>query len=153
MKKQCPVTNETLADYVYGEIEDASKKSEIEGHIKNCRECADETARLNLIKKAAKNADIDFSPDIWAVHSRGVLHKFARQENAFLKFKEAFFSAFDVKVLGLAALILLLTGVGLQYYKVFKVIQDRKAMAEQMELLQNFEIIERLDFYEKISKK
>ena len=153
MKKQCGITNELLVDYIYGEIEDASKAESLAAHIKVCASCAAEVDELNLVKKASGNAGINFSADIWAVHRQGVLRKLEKHENVFLKMKEAFFAAFSFKVLGLAALVLLMGGVGIRYYSVLKVTQEQKAIAEQMELLQNFEIIERLDFYEKISKK
>ena len=153
MKKECGITNELLVDYIYGEITDAAKQAEIETHIKTCASCGAEIKQLDLVKKAARNAGINFSADIWDVHRQGILRKLAKKENVFKNLKEAFFSAFDVKVFGLAAVILLLTGAGLQYYSMLKVSQEQKAMAGQMELLQNFDIIERLDFYEKISKK
>lgn len=153
MKKQCGITNELLVDYIYGEIENTAEVSGLEAHIKGCVSCAAEVDELNLVKKSSKNAEIDFSADIWAVHKQGVLRKLEKHENVFLKMKEAFFSTFSFKVLGLAALVLLMGGVGIQYYNVLKVSQEQKAIAEQMEFLQNFEIIERLDFYQKISKK
>jgi len=153
MKKECGITNELLVDYIYGEITDAAKGAEIKTHIKTCASCAAEIKQLNLVKKASGNAGINFSADIWGVHRQGILRKLAKKENAFRNLKEAFFSFFDVKIFGLAAVILLMTGAGLQYYRVLKVLQEQKAIAGQMELLQNFDIIERLDFYEKISKK
>lgn len=152
MKKLCGITNELLVDYIYGEMEEISKVKELEGHLQSCASCAAEVKELNLVKRAAQNADINFSADIWAVHKQGVLRKLEKRENVFLKMKEAFFSTFSFKVLGLAALVLLMSGVGIRYYHVLKVSQEQKAISEQMELLQNFEIIERLDFYEKISK-
>ena len=153
MKKQCGISNELLVDYIYGEMEDAAKVKELELHLKTCDSCAAEVKGLNLVKKAAHNADINFSADIWAVHKQGILRKLSHKKNVFVSLKEKFFSIFDFKVLGLAVLVLLMGGVGIQYYNVLKVSQEQKAIAEQMELLQNFEIIERLDFYQKISKK
>ena len=153
MKRLCGITDELLVDYIYEEIEDAAKLAEIEAHVKNCALCAAELKQLDLVKKASKNADIDFSGDIWAMHKQGVLRKLAKKENVLMNLRVKVLSVFDFKVLGLAALILMFTGAGMQYYRVVKATQDQKAMAGQMELLQNFEIIERLDFYEKISKK
>lgn len=153
MKTECGITDEILVDYTYDEILDAAKRAEIDTHIKKCEACTARVNQLELVKKAAKNAKIDFPADIWAVHKQGVLRKLAKRENLLMNIKEAFFSFFDVKVYGLAVLILLLTGVGLQYYKIIKASQEQKTMAEQQELLQNFEIIQRLDFYEKISQK
>ena len=153
MKKECQINSELLVDYVYGEITDVKKQSEVESHIKTCASCAAEVKKLKMVIEASKLNEVKFSSDIWAIHKEGILKKLKKADNPIQYLRERFHAIFDFKVLGVATLILLMTGVGIQYYKVIKVSQNQKAIAEQMELLQNFEIIERLDFYQKVSRQ
>ncbi len=147
MNEKCGITDETLVDYVYDEIEDAAKRKEVEEHIKTCAECGAGVKELELVKKTAENADVDFSDDIWDVHRQGVLRKLAKKEKPMRNFREVF----NVKTFALAAIILLMSGVGLQLYRSFQATQEQQVIADKADLLQNIDIIERLDFYEEIS--
>jgi hypothetical protein len=152
MKNVCPVSNELLTDYIYDEISDRTKLAEIEAHIKSCPECRAELKKLKMVKEAAKANEVDFSADVWAIHKQGILKKLSENDIFLQTAWERFRSIMNIKTLGLAVLILLMTGAGIQYCSVLKVSQEKKVIAKQMELLQNYEIIERLDFYEKISR-
>ncbi len=149
--KKCGVDNSLLADYIYGEIEDASKVKELEGHIKGCAECAKETDALRAVLKASKLSRVNFSEEVWSMQRQDILRKVRQSKPTPVSFMKAFFGLFSFKKLGLAVLIVVMAGVGTQYFRYVKSVEQQKAIAEKMELLQNLAIIERLDFYEKIS--
>jgi hypothetical protein len=151
--KKCTISSGTLVDYIYGEIDDVSKLHEIELHIKSCPDCLMEIGRLEAVKKAAEANRVDFPEEIWSVQRQNILRKIRTDAPAKKSFGGIFHGIFDVKKLSLAALIIIMAGIGTQYYRNVKILDEQKAMADKMELLQNMEIIERLDFYEKMSLK
>ena len=152
--KKCWTKSELLVDYIYGELDDRAKAHEVEDHIKTCPECAREAAELEAVLKAAKANTVDFSEDIWAMQRQNITRKIRKAAAPAGSFLKLLRTAFGVKVLSAAAAILVMAGVGTVYYRaVIMPKAEQPAISEKIELLQNLEIIERLDFYEKMSQK
>jgi anti-sigma factor RsiW len=149
--KKCGIKSELLADYIYGEIEDKARLRSLEQHIKDCPDCTREAAELGEILKAAKAARVDFSGDIWSMQRQNIIRKIRKIKAPGKGLSAVWHALFDIKKLSVAAVILVMVGVGAQYYRYIKASQEQSAIADKLELLQNLEIIERLDFYEKMS--
>jgi anti-sigma factor RsiW len=150
--KKCGIKEETLVDYLYGEIGPGGEKDSLEEHIRACPECRAEIKKLEALRAAAESMKVDFSPDIWDMHRASVmkgLKKIGKRKN----FISGLFGAHvPARALLAAALIVLLAGAGVTYFYHVKAEEQQKVFAEKAEMLQNLDVIERLDFYEKISE-
>jgi anti-sigma factor RsiW len=150
--KKCGIKEETLVDYLYGEIVPGKEKEALEAHIRSCPECGAGIKKLEALQAAAVSMKVEFSPDIWEMHRAAVIKRLKKKEKQG-GFAYGFFrTRVPARALWAAALIVLLAGAGVTYYYHVKSEEQQKVFAEKSELLQNLDVIERLDFYEKISE-
>jgi predicted anti-sigma-YlaC factor YlaD len=154
MKRDCGFIQENLLDYVYHELNNAKLKKDIDEHIKECPECVEKVEQYREIESTVKEMKVEFSDSVWELHRRGIHEKLNRKEpgllNNFAAFLKHFFS---LRQIGVALLVLLLAGVGTQYFRGVQSTEDQRIVTEQMDMFQNMEIIERLEFYTQISEK
>ncbi len=148
--KNCGVSSEALAEYIFGEME-PSEASRIAGHIKECSACREEIKKLSAVSEAVKSIEVDFSGDIWDMQRASIIRKLEKKEKQNVSIFRVFSPGFMLKTAGAAALIFILAAAGFKAFDYIKTVESRQAIAGNTEMLQNLEILERLDFYEKIS--
>ena len=150
--KKCGIKNEMLVDYVYGETGPGTGLAALESHISGCPECRAEIEKLKAVSKAAASIKVDFSEDIWTMQRSAILKKLKKNEKKRVNLPGFFRGLFPAGAILTAAMILIVAGAGLTYFYHSKSVEQQRTLAEKSEMLQNLDIIERLDFYEKISE-
>jgi hypothetical protein len=150
MKKECAETRANLVEYLYNETGDKDMLARIKAHLHGCGECSAELEKFKKIELAAKGMKVEFPDAVWDMHRKGILAGLARTKKKNLVFD----FRFDIKRAGIAlALVLIIVGVLTQFGNITKFIAQRTpSLMDDVDMVQNIEIIERLDFYKKLSK-
>jgi hypothetical protein len=150
MKKECAETRANLVEYLYDEAGDEGMRERVKTHLRGCGDCSAELEKLKKIESAAKGMKVEFPDAVWDMHRKGILAGLARTKR-----KDFIFDLhFDIKRAGIAlALVLIIIGVLTQFGNITKFIAQRTpSVMDDVDMVQNIEIIERLDFYKKLSK-
>lgn len=155
MKKECEFYNDKLLEHAYGELTpDLEKK--VSEHIGICVDC---WKKADGYKKASKVAaaamQVDFSGEVWEMQRREIIKRATYRVNIWkeaVKFLVDIFSGRRLAA-GLALFILLAAGgvAGFKYFQHEKVLEAQMTITNKIDMFDNMPIIERLDFYSKMS--
>lgn len=146
------IKKEDLIEYVYSEAEPA-KVAAIEAHIKECAQCGKLAAQYVKIASDASGFGVDLSEAALEKQRRAIvneLNKEDRQGNLGLALRRFFTT--QKLAYALSLMLLVGAGAGAGIYKS-KEARESKAMATQMEMLQDLEMLERLEFYKAVSEE
>ena len=158
MKGHCEITEETIIDYVNGELWDTAKTKEIERHIGKCRKCAKKAKAYKDVVKAARSITAGFSDDVWAMQRESIIRKLRekKKKNIIVSFLEFVFGTTAARRAGLAFLTLLVVSGGIFYYRDYRQeirFEREKEITEKLDFYESLEVLERLDYYKKIARE
>jgi anti-sigma factor RsiW len=150
--KKCGIKSETLVDYIYGEIEPGGDINGLEAHISGCPGCRAELERLRAVREAGASLKVDFSADVWNMQRSAIMKELKKKKKTGMDVFEFLRGKFPAGAILAAALILMVAGAVITFFYHAKAVEQQRTFAEKSEMLQNLDVIERLDFYEKISE-
>lgn len=155
MKKECEFYSDKLLDYAYGELPLELEKR-VSEHAAICVDCWKEVDGYKKAAQVAASAmTVDFSGDIWEMQRREIIKRVVYRPNIFkeaVKFLVRSFSARKLAA-GLALLVLMAAAgaFGLKYLNDEKTLEAQMNITNKIDMFDNMPIIERLDFYKKMS--
>jgi anti-sigma factor RsiW len=157
MKKECEFFKGKLIDYALDELDaEPELKKKIEEHTASCTDCwAEVDGYRKTSSLAASVMRVDFSGDVWEMQRKQIIKRVTRRVNVLAEIGKFFTAAFTTRKLaaGFALFIVLAAGVGAGavYYNNAKQLEKERTITSRIDLLDNMEIIERLDFYKEMS--
>ncbi|HDQ26374.1 MAG TPA: hypothetical protein ENN43_06490 [bacterium] len=153
MSDKCGFPRDRLMEYVYSGTEEAKDIAEIEAHIKGCAGCAEKAAGYKSAIKAYSEIKVDFSEDVWDIQRQEIIRKIRKErKDPFAAVLKVFSFVFGHKKLGFALLLVALAGVWAGHYRNQAALQRDRVMIEKVDVLENMEILERLDFYRDLAE-
>ena len=156
MKKECEYFSDKLMDYAVGELA-PEFLARVQEHAGMCTDC---WKKVDEYKKAASVAAdamrVDFTDEVWEMQRREIIKKATYRVNVLAEIGKFIVKAISARKLaaGVALLILLAagTGAGYMYFKNEQQKQMEKTITNKIDMFDNMALIERLDFYEKMSE-
>lgn len=151
--KDCAKIKELLPDYAYGET-GKDDTAFIQAHIAKCGECLAELDKIKKIAQAASGLKAELPQHMWDMHLKGIISRLDEP----VKKGFALPAWLNVRVLaaGFAVFMMLVAGT-FTYFGYFKKALPVKGteteMAESLDMFENMEIIERLEFYKTMTEK
>lgn len=159
MKKECGFFDDKLLEYSLDELEaEPELKKKIEDHIGICTDCWKKADAYKQTAAAAREAmKVDFSEETWEMQRKEIIKRVTYRPDILAAVRKFLVSLLTTRKLasGFAMMVFLAvgTGAGVKYYNYTKQIQAERTMISKVDLLDNMDLIERLDFYKKISDK
>jgi|YelNatPaOPRAMG01_1025707.scaffolds.fasta_scaffold15432_6 hypothetical protein len=157
MKKECEFFRDKLLDYSIEEL-DTEISQKVKEHIEICPECwkiVDDYKKTNsLITGMLK---VNFSEDVWEMERKEIIKRATQKIDIKKEIIKIFKLLFTTRRVLTAAvltifLVFCITLGGIQYKKNQE-LNKEKIIIENIGLLENMELLERLDFYKEINKK
>ena len=159
MKKECEFFSGKLLEFAMGELEaEPELKKKIEEHVSICTDC---WKKVDGYRKAGETAasvmKVDFSDDVWEMQRKEIIRKVTQKPDVAGAVRKFLTGLLTVNRLaaGFALVLMLATGTvaGLKYHDYAEKLKAERVMISKVDMLENMEIIERLDFYKKLSER
>lgn len=158
MKKECAFFDGKLLEYAMDELEaEPELKKKVEEHVSGCADCwkkADGYRRA--MRTAAGVMKVDFSDEVWEVQRREIIRRVTHKTDVLRAVREFLGRLLTTRRLAAGfALTLVLAagaGAGYRYYANARQLHAERTMISKVDMLENMELIERLDFYKKMSQ-
>ena len=159
MKKECEFFDDKLLEYALGELDaEPGLKKKIEEHIAICTDCwkrVDDYKKTSAAAAAAMKAGL--SEDAWELQRKEIIKRVTYRPDVMAEIRKFLTKLLTTRKLatGFALLIVLAAGAGagIMYYNYSKQLQAERTMITKVDMLEYIDIIERLDFYKKMSEK
>lgn len=153
MKKECEFFDDKLLEYALGELDtEPELKKKIGEHIGICTDCwkkVDEYRQASAM--AASVMKVDFSDDVWAVQRKEIIRRVTYRVDVLEVIRKFLVKVMTTRKLaaGFAMLIMLAAGAGagFKYHAYQENLKAERTMTSRIDMFENMEIIERLDFY------
>ncbi len=158
MKKECGFFRDKLADFAMNEMDaEPELKKKIDEHVSICTDC---WKVVDAYRKAAETAAsvmrVEFSDDVWEMQRREIIKKATHKADVLGALRKSLGSFLITRKLaaGFALAVMVAAGAGAAYkYNSYRQeIRAEKTIISRLDMLENMEIIERLEFYKKISE-
>jgi|GEM_PF-1861758 len=153
--KDCAKVKELLVDYAYNESAREDRQF-VESHIERCALCAEELEGIKKTASAASSMKAELPEHMWDMHLNGIMKRLNKPAKKVFAFNLKF--GFNIRPLaaGFAGLLMIAAGT-LAYFGYFNKSMPSDSreteMAESLDMMQNMEIIERLEFYKTMTEK
>jgi len=158
MKKECEFFREKLRDYAMGGLESEPELvRKISEHTAICAECWNEAdAYKKAMETAASVMRVEFSEDVWEMQRREIIKRVTYRPDIIAGIKKALASFFTTRRLaaGFALALIVAAGAGaaFRHYSYTRELKTEQTVISRLDMLENIEIIERLEFYKKLSE-
>jgi anti-sigma factor RsiW len=158
MKKECEFFDDKLLEYALGELEaEPELKKKIEEHTGICTDCWKKVDGYKSTAAAAATAmKVELSEDAWELQRKEIIKRATYRVDVPAEIRKFLLNLLTTRKLatGFALFIVLAAGAGagIKYYNYSKQLQAERTMITKVDMLENIEIIERLDFYKKMSE-
>jgi len=156
MKKECEFFREKLSDYVSGErTPDIAEK--VKEHVEICPDCWQITDDYKKANSTVSDVlSVDFSEDVWEMERKEIIKRAMQKTDIgkeIIKRLKILFTAKRVLTSAVVTIILVcFIGTGVIQYNKSQEIKKERQIIQNIGLLKNMEILERLDFYKKIAE-
>jgi anti-sigma factor RsiW len=151
MEGKCGMIKDTIIEYIYGELE-PGKRALFEAHLKECPECAKLAAGYAKVREAFEKVRPEMTQEDFDFHRENTVAKINEPQPGIIDRIKSFLTVQKLAY-AMAVLLLVAAGAGTGYYTSYTgKLAKEKAIAEKMDMLENMEIIERLDFYKQMSE-
>jgi len=159
MKKECEFFDDKLLEYAFGELDaEPELKKKIEQHTGICTDCWHKVDEYKKASAAAAEAmNVEFSQDAWELQRKEIIKRVTYRPDVPANIRKFFVNLLTTRKLatGFALMMVLAAGAGagIKYHNYSKQLQAERTMITKVDMLENIGIIERLDFYKKLSEK
>ncbi len=151
MAEKCRIKDEELIELFYGESSDPG----LEVHAAACAECARKLAGMKAVTGVIESSRMELPREAWDLHTRGVMARIKKSRQLKIKMPSFIKSLFASRLVltGAAAFaaVVFVAGAGLLFNQKTKVYDRDRAVLERIEMFENMEVLERLDFYSRIA--
>jgi anti-sigma factor RsiW len=157
MKKECEFYDDKLLEYACGELTPGLEKK-VSEHTAICVDCWKKVDGYKKASQVAASAmKVDFSDEIWEMQRREIIKRVTYRVNIWKELVKFLVKSFSTRKLaaGFALFILLAAGgaAGFKYFQHEKVLEAQMTITNKIDMFENMAIIERLDFYTKMSDR
>lgn len=149
MDEKCRVKDEELTEFFYGESSDPG----LEAHAAGCRECSRRLEGMKKVTDIINSSRRELPREAWDIHTASVMKKIrAARQIKMPSFISGLF-ANRLVLTGAAAFaaVLFVAGAGFMYSAKTSAHDRDRAITERMEMFENMEVLERLDFYSNLA--
>lgn len=158
MKKECGFYDDKLLEFSFGELDaEPELKKKVEEHLAICIECWEKVDGYRKTSATAAAAmKVDFSDEVWEMQRREIIKRATYKVDVLAEIRNFITGLLTTRKLatGFALLVFLAvgSGAGYNYFKYAEKLKSERVMISKVDMLENIEIIERLDFYKKMAE-
>jgi hypothetical protein len=159
MKKECMFFDDKLLEYALAELDtEPELKAKIEGHTSICMDCWKKVDAYKKTSAAAAAAmKVDLSEEVWEVQRKEIIKRVTYRVDVLAEIRKYILKMLTTRKLaaGFALFMFLAAGAGagFRYFEYSEKLKSERVMISRVDMLENIEIIERLDFYKKMAEK
>lgn len=151
MPEKCRIKDEELVELFYGESSDPG----LEAHAALCPECSRKIAGFKTVTGIIESSRKELPREAWDLHAAGVMSKIRKSRQIRIKMpsflKTLFANRFVVTGAAAFAAVMFVAGAGFIFTQKSNVYDRDRAVLERVEMFENMEVLERLEFYSRIA--